>query len=210
MDSSGLIGRSGNWRPGCSAFIPPRLPSAGRPAAWLVSFGDLLTLLLCFVLSLICYGHFDPKLTIEQQKAIPASEDIGASAKTSGTPLAKQLDKPERGMVSAPQEVKTLALTAADFADPSTLTGQAEARMHGLTAGEKIKEAGIESCAEASNDDPWFLAMSRALSLRSRLLSLGVAESALRMRIAGSHCSEMRKTAGADKEAIALITMKVE
>ena len=156
--------------------------SSRKTPAWYVSFGDLLTLLLCFILSLICYGHI---------KVIPASEvtpqnnkDSLSSEKneTLGTSFATNSLEVGSGVKVLP----TLSFAITDF-DDGKLSETKEAELAEMVEAHGSEQFLVRSC---SVSDGYYKALEQALTLRQTLLRQGVAAKKQRVELLG--CKELK------------------
>lgn len=191
---------------GASVKSPERRP------IWLISFGDLLTLLWCMILSLICYGHIRPAKMGAQGSSVQtvAQKGTGNPAATAerrslGTPLAE----PSQRQAAAAEE--QLFLGARDFAEQQdALSADADARLYGLYAAQRETErtvVTVEACADEHSGEAWFSSVNRALLVRGRLLHAGFRPEQLRLRVLGAQCSAVRSAAGAPADAFTRVVL---
>lgn len=187
-----------------------------RRPVWLISFGDLLTLLWCMMLSLICYGHFQP---VQPTQALPQDQRVVAHAwqgddasgvgRELGTALADQGRQRRQAAGEAQEAVigASIFLTEGEFGKADTLSGDAETRLYALLAAEGGSRGTVtvETCASGGAEESWAASISRALMIRSRLVNAGLSRARLRLRAAGSHCETLRAAKGAHQDTAAWV-----
>ena len=199
--------KQGDGALGC--LCPPAPADSGRRPVWLISFGDLLTLLWCMMLSLVCYGHFRPVpldsknpliQELTAQHGQPAAE--APSSRSVGTALAPH------SAAEADAPAGRIFLTQRDFVDDA-LTGDAETKLYDLLAGRNEAEVTVtvESCADGGASEAWLTSINRTLLVRSKLLNAGLERRWLRLRAAGRHCAGVR-TEGAPEDAVVAVAAR--
>lgn len=187
--------------------------SSSHNPVWLISFGDLLTLLWCMILSLVCYGHFRPtSLGKNSQghqwvKAYPGNVHAKPLANASaGTPLANPA-------AQEPSAVKPPAVlfTERDFVDANNLSADAEHRLAVLWSPEQSRGAAvtIETC-DGADKAGWFSSVNRALLLRGKALRAGIESAAVRLRVVGAHCESLQDENPKAEQARARVTLRTE
>ncbi len=175
-------------------FLPKKTPK--RRTVWLVTFGDLLTLLLCFFLSTVAL----PLRTNRQQvadinKTLPARspQNInGAELTTAGTLLAPSREEPLGRLKETPsREVEIRE----GFFDPGSSNlseeGSRKLKTSPLSAGYKLESAEIQFCADEKRHGrvgEQRFSTGRLLAVRSQLIDTGVPPERVRMK-AGSVCN---------------------
>ena len=166
-----------------------------KSGAWLISFGDLLTLLLCtFVLVLATndsesapqLGHNQANL-LNIQSAREHSAHNRPQSET-GTSLAFQLDS---------EPWRTLDLVQSDFNFiKGTLSAEALGKLRGLleSVTYPILQVQIEACgpgAVAPDIQSWNTSFEHALLTRSQVIDMDVSPKLLRIRVVGPHCDSL-------------------
>ena len=144
--------------------------------AWYVSFGDLLTLLLCFILSLICYGHI---------KVIPAS-DVTAQNDNKNLKSGQQQEvgtsfanrSLEAGSVN---NLPELRFVSADLTE-NDLSDTAKEALHELLEQNHSERFLLRSCTD-----------NGAHVLRSHLLRYGIDSDRQRLEMLLGHCDELEQ-----------------
>lgn len=152
---------------------------------WLVTFGDLLTLLVCFFIATISLGTNGKGET--EASATPANA-AGEHRAGSGTVLAN---------TSFLREQKVIELRAGDFDSPG---GRLSFR-----AAERVKQAVetidcssgtllVSACAKEDREDQeasWFAALQGAYQVRSHFIDSGVPEDCIGLSIRGPRCETL-------------------
>jgi len=175
-----------------------------RPATgvnhWLVSFGDLLTLLLCFFITILSFGGMKPegstdKLGINGGTQVDAafSRESNDGGNPAGIELAVLSDR------EADYKEVTLNFEESDFSQSGEVL--TEAALAGLKRqvtqdGYTPDRALLQTCADreaGSAEYEWYLSLGRALFLRSQLIDAGISPQALRLRVAGARCEVLRR-----------------
>lgn len=183
---------------------------------WLISFGDLLTLLLCTFVAIISFAGMrnQPEL---RAKYIDSTQEVNNNQRLAssngaepiaGTQVANQVARDLAG--GADQSAEQLLLLASDFS-PDEPAGSAAtkqkigAALAGISSLELVR---VESCAtrdSGSNEQAWFWSMGRALEASSALLELGLPREKLQIRALGPDCALIRKDPG-DEVSVAKIS----
>lgn len=204
--------------------------NAPKPALWLVTFGDLLTLLLCFFLTMVTFGPLgnNEKTSTNQGVTAPTAASTqepqgGSLLQDSGTVIANiQSDDSERdlGVRNMAPFVRSLRLElrSEDFAaDTFVLSKQtqdllerllSEAQASTAVSQSQIENVLIEVCQQAQGSVALEQMMEQALTL-GRSLQSGVAQvGVLNYRLATKGCEELRGSV-VDKELpVAVITVQ--
>lgn len=180
------------------------------PHLWLVSFGDLLTLLLCFFLSIITFGPLGsgprklPSNGLDPQ-VVQSKVDLRGTqtARESGTMLAIH--------DSGSMQIE-LMLTEADFKKtPFEVNREAWNRLQSEIALDSYGDGAVvvETCSSlhgSASAKARFISMSRALAIRSHLIDAGLGSSSLKLRSVGEFCSVLRGRTIDDENIVARIT----
>ncbi|NLF25097.1 MAG: hypothetical protein GX589_05495 [Deltaproteobacteria bacterium] len=175
----------------------------GTSSLWLVSFGDLLTLMLCFFLSLIAFGPLNrgfqmesAKLTLETRKAIQVLKVPRELARQPGITIAFSRDgKPSLKIAFGEEDFQK---------EREELLPTVLERMVSIVKSVQydISEVKIEACridARGSAGGGWQAGSRMALGIRSQLLDAGIKSASLKLRSPGGHCAEF---AGEDKQEL--------
>lgn len=162
-----LFVRAGTARPGSSA--------------WLVTFGDLLTLLVCFFITIISHSTFNP--------ADGVAEGVKAD---SGTAIAIL-------PVETPDSLElSLRFRERDFrANGVRMQVSARRRLKKAVnlEGYALTNGVIESCAKAADHNEegnWALSVRRAFSLRSQVIDAGLTAEGVALRFLGESCGLLK------------------
>lgn len=155
--------------------------------SWLVSFGDLLTLLLCFFISSISLSPFGKSVQVPDNISViegsAESQDKIVLALEAGKPFAdtkQQLTQREFGF------------SEMDFTDNSRLNLESLNRLK----AQAIKLIGeypdleIQTCAqsELGSEQNWNLALLRMEKLRGQLIDSGIYPKSIRYEVLGTNC----------------------
>lgn len=163
--------------------------SAPTKSVWLVSFGDLLTLLLCLFLALVGNSGLNPhkanQISARSKEQISSNGAFTASDLKHGTRLALngsakrsiRLVCFERDFKSVRGELRRSAL----------IRLQNEAR----SVRYSSQAALIEGCALNQSEQSRFESMKRRLTLRSQMIDSGFLAERLSIRAMGADCSQL-------------------
>ncbi|MCB0337207.1 MAG: flagellar motor protein MotB [Bdellovibrionales bacterium] len=156
--------------------------------AWLLTFGDLLTLMLCFFIALCSFQRFgseaDGLTDGNNSEKVPPTHKQ-AEELSAGTPLAK---------TNIGGALPGLVLNEEDFSDRQGSLSQFKAQELGEFVAQALshgRELEIESCAEGAQEQVltlWAQSMYRAQDLQQLLTRHGVPPQAIRVRVLGPHC----------------------
>lgn len=158
-------------------------------ASWWVSFGDLLTLLLCFFLALVGFGtlRISVPATLSNEPGRGNSE-LGQAkfiSQGDGTPFALYESEPV---------VVSLRYAERDYAaDQEMLTAEAAGKLKTEVSKSPydITAVHVETCATVPGKGAghsWLHAMSRGMALRSQVFDAGVSAELITLRVLGGHC----------------------
>lgn len=170
-----------------------------RPSLWLVTFGDLLTLMLCFFLATISLRplYVSPHSSVTERKAetFRTKPDAAVGAETAGTRLAATQLEPS---VPQPEEIEvSVALTEASFAGSPAYfsrTVRAQLRKAVFTDGYDLRTVTVHACAgnrRYAAGQTASLSVERALRVRGQVIDMGVAPQAVRIRALGRDCAAL-------------------
>lgn len=176
---------------------------------WLLSFNDLLTLLLCFFLTLLSKGYVQKS---NNEKKPSERNEIGAEQKarlkntTAGTRFATfEIGNAPLGIFeeaispTSGQRELIMRFRTRDYPrEGAALKESAVKRLKlglkfgVLDRGYEVDQALVETCfdglQESSQGYYWHVASERALSLGRQVVDAGVKGSTLRLRALGSNC----------------------
>ncbi len=191
---------------------------------WLLSFGDLLTLLLCFFLSVLSLSPLNPAYKSPEKgksKQIvnepPSTEATGAAGKTSGgIELANSsgtVADPSVGSSANNFKQLSVWLTEADFREGNLeLLPEAQERLKSQVFGSAYERVSvrIEGCAEVEQgraEAAWAASLSRILTLRSQMIDAGIPATTLSYRVLGPDCETLRGKEGTEQ---AVVRIRIE
>lgn len=174
--------------------------SERRPVAttWLTSFGDLLTLLLCFFLSILSLNPFPATKSSE----VPAVE---RSKQQTGTTLA-----------NASKEVKKrefLIYSHSAGADEQAFLKEVRGMLtaSNIEQSHSITSVSLEGCSdelEQFEGESWFVSMDRTLSLYRQLIDVGVVSERIVLSSVGPWCKKISSKQNA-VQARAVVNLEV-
>jgi hypothetical protein len=178
----------------------------------MVSFGDLLTLLLCFFIAIVAFHRHgssqipanDVPDTGNHEEKIDAGHFYQQDP-SDGTPLALL-------PVSSPGTV--LRLEPADFGgQEEQMTDEAEHWFRTAIKSEdySLTAVRLEVCGNTSpgrEDTGWYLSMRRALAMRRQLVDAGFALEGFEIELLGPDCSKLESKGG--KKTVAALTLKTK
>ena len=174
-------------------FLPKR--KVNKRTIWLITFGDLLTLLLCFFLSTVALPlratkHQAPEI-VKDMSPTDIKQVQPLVDPPSGTLLATYHDESLDGLKEMPS--REYAIREAFFA-PGTKTlseeGVRNLKSTPLSTGYELESAEIQFCADEkrySGVRGRRLSTGRVLSVRSQLIDTGIPAEVVRIR-AGYEC----------------------
>lgn len=194
---------------------------------WMLSFGDLLTLLLCFFLSVLSLSPLNPanenRINVkENQEVIQPKQDqpsVTRSNPGSGTALAKLSTA---GGVLTPEQKASdsnmleLLLSQDDFEGLGwDLKAESQLRVKNQVIGTAypVRRVTIESCfgsVPGSEETAWAGAISRILSLRSQLIDGGLNPNLFAYRPQGPNCNELTQSESESKKVAARLKVEFE
>lgn len=177
--------------------VVPRTPSAGTPDVWLITFSDLLTLVLGFflvVISLSDIGKRTPPVEVATDNPNAVTVSAARGDRESGTAIAEVITSPS---------VSEFHLRSSDFENGSAaLDSDRLEKIKKAVAltGYKESQIRIETCSESGGEQDgqnWFIALGRVSALRRQLLDAGVGGNPIEMRVLGAHCHLLAAAGGA-------------
>jgi hypothetical protein len=159
---------------------------------WLVSFGDLLTLLLCFFISV--FALYQPNESNGSSSAITSTATAATTVATAGTGIAKnELQRlfPFTGF--------ELLFKAEELKEGTDLVRR---QLEDLIKSKGYKHAAvlIEGCSSADgqgNSANWQRAWRRVDWLHRQLIDAGGVPDEVRKRVVGKHCGLISKSGAA-------------
>lgn len=150
--------------------------------SWLTTFGDLLTLLLCFFVCILSIAPLDETGTAKTASNIAETE--------SGTGLA--------GTLGSGSEIELL-IPEAEYAESLTRVSEKVRNMALLQQKPEdtlIREALIETCfneTEVYEGESWYRSIERSLELQRQLVDAGLDENAVAIRSVGPWCETLKE-----------------
>lgn len=172
---------------------------------WMLSFGDLLTLLLCFFLSILSFSSLNPSNDRAQKhdkvQGVGGPEPILADTEgrqtAAGTQLANLEGSDEKATLPANASVVNglrLWFGESDYVGLGwELSEVAIQRLKSqvVRTAYAPKRVTIESCLGSTvigDETAWAGSISRILGLRSQLIDAGLAPGTFRYRVLGPYC----------------------
>lgn len=133
------------------AAMPEEEAAAGVPA-WVMTFADLMTLLMCFFVLLLSFSEMDvakfKQLAGSMNEAFGVQAEIEVKTIPKGTSMVAQEFSPGRPQPTAINEVRQFTVDSnkntLDFVDPETLKKIQEERTEIEEDAKKIREALTE------------------------------------------------------------------
>ncbi|RMG42260.1 MAG: hypothetical protein D6719_06870 [Candidatus Dadabacteria bacterium] len=199
-----------------SKLLQSRKNNISDTQRWLVTFGDLLTLLLVFFLSIISFGNFgSPRIT---------SNNYASAHKNFKNPVRKEfLQRPgQTGITIAhltdrdsPDGEVRIVFKETDFESQSGVLLK-KARKHlkkkVVTAAYLTEQAVVEAC-RANNGErdaaAWFVSAGRLLDLRSQLVDAGVDARRIYLRAVGRDCQTLSESRSDTDGLVAVIRLGI-
>lgn len=188
---------------------------ANKDTIWIVSFGDLLTLLLCFFLLAISLSPLNPEAIKQANRVTTRNEEVKSQAHSvdtqiadSGTALAKL------SLGNGDTALAEYRFTSGDFVsgqDKLTDSGQLRVKSIAIPAGYVMKRATAETCVDSGElelsaaED---LAFRQSLRLRSQLVDAGIEQLHLRLGSAAGGCDSAGSETVAAKVTLELQKLK--
>lgn len=178
--------------PGIGSLIGGTKRTDEQSAIWIVSFGDLLTLLLCFFLLALSLSPLNPAVrrTINNSETyLDKSVTTKASSAAPGTPLANS--KIEGGDLT----LLKYDFAPEDFLEPSgalSASGLEKAKRIVVPGGWKVRSVSIELCGPQSGEGAsadYSAALNKAMAIRRQLFDAGFERSGLRLSANSEGCS---------------------
>ena len=177
-----------------------------KPSLWLIGFGDLLTLMLCFFLSLVAFGPLNQAdrqereaLTPEAKKMIQMLKLPIRLATQSGITIAFSMDGyPRLNFDFTEDEFAAEGLAAASLARIVNTIN---------SVNYEIREIRLEICTrrKQGGEGSWSESSLKALGVRSQLLDAGVKAESIKIRSLGRYC---RGLGQAHKEKSAVLSFE--
>lgn len=155
-------------------------------ANWMISFGDLLTLLVCFFMAMLQLGQTRKPSDIQDKS--PSQQSLTLQPQ-SGTVLAPIGRSPHQS-AKYPTVIGEVVTTSNDYVWG---TPELNAVGVGRLRAESWNEDGvveIESCGVGPRS--WQEARSRAFGLRRLLLEAGVGPESITLRVVGPNCQSLK------------------
>jgi len=175
---------------------------------WLVTFGDLLTLLLCFFLSIVSFGPLNPTQRVLEEEVTKPDEPINPVMPPEID--SEQVSGPTIALTNSDTMETLLRFTEQDYVGGGELfTSEASEKMRSELEpeGYEVESVVVESCygkPEYPDGRSWFMSVSRALGLRSQLIDAGVSPASISIRTVGYRCDAIREQ---DEEMVTRLTL---
>jgi flagellar motor protein MotB len=149
---------------------------------WFVTFGDLLTLLLCLFVMLIALNKPGPMVKRAESKQISCGVGNGCGVPALGTPLAPEATKEsKRQSADASEKELVVEVTNEQLQDADPFVCP-----YDLGIGAQVT---VETCGDGLNEDSaWFNSLQRALTIRERLILSSIQPDAIAVRALGPEC----------------------
>lgn len=198
-----------------------RLRKRQELMGWHTSFGDLLTLLLCFFIAAIALGPLgvggkghDFKTLKADFGTSPGQYPNGVSNTDGGTVLASALTEAHPASSPGGSGFERRIYIAEQAFGPlgSKLSRRARSKLkHSLRFdGSAALSAGVETCCRGiaqENELGWRRSAKRALHLRRLLATAGWHAARIELRAWGGYCRALSSPAQAVSDAAALIRL---
>ena len=174
-----------------------------RSDNWLITFGDLLTLLLCFFISAWATVRMknSQSADVTPLKHERIADKAGATVDLTlnGTRIAED----SIGITSP-----LLRFRAEDFrGDPEKLGPEARSKL-GKVVDYRDFRWNLEVCSreeEVNNSEKWKISQRRALYLRSQLIDSGLEPEMIGVRVLGPNCNFLEgERSGVDSGIVAV------
>ncbi len=160
---------------------------------WLISFADLLTLLLCAFLMMF-------SLNWEKQQHVPnLSKDMDNASQTESHGIVIALTGSESKEVKALEQRVEIRFSKDDFApDGATLKGEMRNKVKNIAISDGYRDATVtlSIAQEANSGEPVGIDRHRLLRIAGQLLDVGVPEQKLRYEILGPNQRGSRTETG--------------
>jgi flagellar motor protein MotB len=198
---------------------------------WILSFGDLLTLLLCFFLSIISFSPLNPANNVpviveEDQPVEQVSTNVLPDAPTGSEPGTALANLTSSDAELTPERNRSYFSGLRFWLNESDYSGlgwepseEAAKRIKNqvVRTSYQPKRVTIESCFDAGvkgAETVWAGSISRILNLRSQLIDAGLPSGSFEYRVLGPHCNGLRTQETQDpveaKTAVSRITIEFE
>lgn len=174
------------------SLIEPSPRRSINSGSWLVTFGDLLTLMLCLFVTIVSQSPLNPATEQAQNGVSPRSAEQSAKYSRSivdfqspGTTLAPSNDV---------EGVAELTFLESDFSGEAgelVEASQKAVKNEVIRAGYDVSAAAISTCSldqGASEDAKWLSSVSRSFSLRRQLVDAGIDPSRISVSVRGPWC----------------------
>ncbi|MBX7144922.1 MAG: hypothetical protein K1X79_10760 [Oligoflexia bacterium] len=155
---------------------------------WLMSFGDLLTLVLAFFVSLIALSPLNPKVNLPHKPGTTIASSEPAS------PKGALMDEDSN------TEGLTLYLNSGDFEAGGTALsegGRSKVKTFIQSAGYEVNQATIADCAGGTADEgqaSWNSSMNRLLGLHRQFIDALPSSTRLMLQTWGNTCGGSNAT----------------
>jgi hypothetical protein len=177
-----------------------------------VSFGDLLTLLLCFFVAIVAYHTKGDPNQSEKNRVTSENNTIkidpGAmyqKRELSGTPLANLTES---------SESLVLRFEPADYNGlQEQMTDEAKRWFQKAIQSDdyNLSVVRLEVCGNTppgQGSSGWLVSMRRALDIRRQLVDAGFSTEGFELELLGADCSKLESKGG--KKTVAALTLRTE
>lgn len=170
--------------------------SSKNSGNWLISFGDLLTLLLCLFVANYKVAH--THASSQAPEDIDNYQEVEVD-KSHGTHIAKTL---------LTESISTLSFSSNEFDGGSgELTPKALKRVKSIEIprGYAVSAVTAKICSEKKDEQGWHQIVTRALTLPRQLIDTAYPEHVIAVEILGADCSLLT---GAQDDTVAVIEVR--
>lgn len=202
-----------------------RDPEEGLHSSWMLSFGDLLTLLLCFFLCALSFSPLNPhrgneaisKQNQQLADSTASTSVVPVALERAGTALAKlNPEASEFGTLTKPNDSSELVvnLSESDFIrDAWEPVPNAIDKVKSQVRETSYAVLGVklESCfpeQARAEEAAWAGSMSRILSMRGQLIDAGLPAALMRYRPLGPHCEALEGQEARPERTVMRITIE--
>lgn len=170
-----------------------------KSSIWIVSFGELLTLLLCFFLLAMSLSPLNPAVRSARDKSGTIIDKSGTNNATSGAPGTRlAISKIEGGDLTLLQH----RFAPGDFDQSSgalSESGLEKAKRIVVPEGYDLKRISVEFCSTASAEGELgreARSLSGLMSIKRQLFGAGFEKSSFRLAPESGSCSEAEWAGG--------------
>ncbi len=159
----------------------------------MITFGDLLTLLLCFFVTTLTTGPLSTRKEAKESKAVRPIVEPTMLSQAHGTVLASNLEESSVVPTISTTAVRVLTLNKVAFERWGGLSAEGLGKLSSFVTAEHFMTATaeVEVCADSSgagSNVAWALSRQRVQAVYDVLVGLGVEPSNINFRAMGPHC----------------------